>query len=87
MAGPVWKPGFSSHRNSEALRLQGLEICSARGRSVLAVQGPPGLCLSRGGWILGCVHCLSPSELLRVPLCALQPLGSSAHSPVGAGVC
>lgn len=23
-------------------------ICSARGRSVLAVLGPPGLCLSRG---------------------------------------
>ncbi|CAD7690701.1 unnamed protein product [Nyctereutes procyonoides] len=37
------------------LRLLGLEapgagplICSARGRSVLAVLGPPGLCLSRG---------------------------------------
>ena len=26
----------------------------------------------------------SPSELLRVPPCALQPLGSSAHSPGGA---
>ena len=25
--------------------------------------------------------CPSPSELLRVPPCALQPLGSSAHSP------
>ena len=30
---------------------------------------------------------LSPSELLRVPQCALQPLGSSVHSPRGAGVC
>ena len=87
MAVELWKPGFSPHRNSEALRLQGLESCSARGRSVLAVQGHPGLCLSRGGWILACVRCLSPSELLRVPLCALQPLGSLAHSPVGAGVC
>ena len=29
----------------------------------------------------------SPSELLRVPPCALQPLGSSAHSPRGAGAC
>ena len=26
-------------------------------------------------------RCPSPSELLRVPPCALQPLGSSAHSP------
>ena len=30
-------------------------ICSALGRSVFAVLGPPGLCLSRGGRILGCV--------------------------------
>ena len=28
-----------------------------------------------------------PPELLRVPPCALQPLGSSAHSPGRAGVC
>ena len=125
-------------------------ICSARGRSVLAVLGPPGLCLSRGEagswavsrrpvlrslrwWIRApgprnplrgaaarappscswnraapsarsLFLCPSPSELLpgprsplraapsaepppeppellRVPPCALQPLGSSAHSP------
>ena len=102
-------------------------ICSARGRSVLAVLGPPGLCLSRGEagswavsrrpvlrslrwWIRApgprspfrgaaaqappscswnraapsarsLFFCPSPSELLRVPPCALQPLGSSAHSP------
>ena len=89
-----------------AWRLQGgTLICSARGRSVLAVLGPPSLCLSRGeagSWAVSrrpvlrslccwirtpgraapsarsLFFCLSPSELLRVPPCALQPLGSSA---------
>ena len=50
MAGQLWKPGVSSG----ALRLQGLEAPGGAadllswGRSVLAVLGPPGLCLSRG---------------------------------------
>ena len=30
-------------------------ICSSRGRSVLAVLGPPGLCHPGGGLILACV--------------------------------
>lgn len=54
MAGQLWKPGFSPRSNSGALRLQGLEAPGGAadllswGRSVLAVLGPPGLCLSRG---------------------------------------
>ncbi|CAD7671238.1 unnamed protein product [Nyctereutes procyonoides] len=80
-------------------------MCSARGRSVLAVLGPPSLCLSRGearSWAVSRRPVLqglrwwisapapqppprsrrpSPSELLRVPPCPLQPLESSAHSP------
>ena len=51
MAGQLWKPGFSSGRNSvcRAWRLRGgaADLLSW-GRSVLAVLGPPGLCLSRG---------------------------------------
>ena len=156
VAGQLWKPGFSSGRNSRSSPPagpggsgEGPLICSARGRSVLAVLGPPGLCLSRGEagswavsrrpvlrslrwWIRApgprnplrgaaarappscswnragpsarsLFFCPSPSELLpgprsplrgaaarvppscsgsrRVPQCALQPLGSSAHSP------
>ena len=147
MAGQLWKPGFSSGRNSvcRAWRLRGgaADVLSW-GRSVLAVLGPPGLCLSRGeagSWavsrrpVLRSLRCWirapgprsplrgaaaqappscswnraapsarslflcpspsellpprsplrgaapEPSELLRVPPCALQPLGSSAHSP------
>ena len=151
VAGQLWKPGFSSGRNSvcRAWRLRGgaADLLSW-GRSVLAVLGPPGLCLSRGRRDPGlCPGALcsgacaggfalpgraapsaepppSPSELLleprsplrteplplpeplraapgaaqppprsrrpspfscsgsrRVPPCALQPLGSSAHSP------
>ena len=49
--GQVWKPGFSSGRNSvcRAWRLRGgaADVLSW-GRSVLAVLGPPGLCLSWG---------------------------------------
>ena len=49
--GQLWKPGFSSGRNSvcRAWRLRGgaADVLSW-GRSVLAVLGPPGLCLSRG---------------------------------------
>ena len=129
-------------------------ICSAPGRSVLAVLGPPGLCLSGGEagswavswrpvlqglrcWILAPGHTAaslqshhpSPSEFLLEPrspstrrlflcrwrhrqgapgaaqtptrrattgalqcyslvnACALQPLGSSVHSPGSAGLC
>ena len=79
------------------------------GRSVLAVLGPPGLCLSQGEagswavsrhpvlWSLRCWICTpGPRNPLRgaaarappsssgfcwVLWCALQPLGSSAHSP------
>ena len=165
VAGQLWKPGFSSGRNSvcRAWRLRGgaADLLSW-GRSVLAVLGPPGLCLSRGrpdpGLCPGALcsgacaggfalpgraapsaepppeplraapgtaqpppHGASssarappscsrgraapsaepppeplqllrvpsplrgaapePPELLRVPPCALQPLGSSAHSP------
>ena len=51
VAGQLWKPGFSSGRNSvcRAWRLRGgaADVLSW-GRSVLAVLGPPGLCLSRG---------------------------------------
>ena len=51
VAGQLWKPGFSSGRNSvcRAWRLRGgaADLLSW-GRSVLAVLGPPGLCLSRG---------------------------------------
>ena len=51
MAGQLWKPGVSSGRNSfcRAWRLRGgaADLLSW-GRSVLAVLGPPGLCLSRG---------------------------------------
>ena len=107
MAGQLWKPGFSSGRNSvcRAWRLRGgaADLLSW-GRSVLAVLGPPGLCLSRGRLDPGlCPGALcsgpalvdsrsrpaapsaepppEPPELLWVPPCALQPLGSSAHSP------
>ena len=49
--GQLWSPGFSSGRNSvcRAWRLRGgaADLLSW-GRSVLAVLGPPGLCLSRG---------------------------------------
>ena len=54
VVGPLWKPGFSPRSSSGALRLQGLEAPGGAadllswGRSVLAVLGPPGLCLSRG---------------------------------------
>ena len=106
--GQLWKPGFSSGRNSvcRAWRLRGgaADLLSW-GRSVLAVLGPPGLCLSRGRPDPGlCPGALcsgacaggfalpgraapsaepppEPLQLLRVPPCALQPLGSSAHSP------
>ena len=51
VAGQLWKPGFSSGRNSvcRAWRLRGgaADLLSW-GRSVLAVLGPPGLCLSWG---------------------------------------
>ena len=49
--GQLWKPGFSSGRNSvcRAWRLRGgAAALLSWGRSVLAVLGPPGLCLSRG---------------------------------------
>ena len=49
--GQLWSPGVSSGRNSvcRAWRLRGgaADVLSW-GRSVLAVLGPPGLCLSRG---------------------------------------
>ena len=98
VAGQLWKPGFSSGRNSvcRAWRLRGgaADLLSW-GRSVLAVLGPPGLCLSRGRPDPGlCPGALcsrgratpsaeppEPLQLLRVPPCALQPLGSSVHSP------
>ena len=54
MAGPALEPWISPRSNSRALRLQGLEAPGGAadllswGRSVLAVLGPPGLCLSRG---------------------------------------
>ena len=45
-SAPAVTPGLSVCR---AWRLRaGPLICSARGRSVLAVLGPPGLCLSQG---------------------------------------
>ena len=129
-------------------------ICSALGRSVLAVLGPPGLCLSRGrpnpglcpgalcsgacavGFSLPATQpplrraaaqaplscswspaapsarslflcprrrrqaapgarnplhsratARAPQSCSRVNACALQPLGSSVHSPGSAGVC
>ena len=111
VAGQLWKPGFSSGRNSvcRAWRLRGgaADLLSW-GRSVLAVLGPPGLCLSRGrpdpglcpgalcsgacavGFVLpgSAAPSAEPppsppscSGSRRVPPCALQPLGSSAHSP------
>ena len=107
VAGQLWKPGFSSGRNSvcRAWRLRGgaADLLSW-GRSVLAVLGPPGLCLSRGrpdpGLCPGALcsgacaggFALPPRSPLRgaaaraPPSCsgsrrALQPLGSSAHSP------
>ena len=52
--GQLRSPGVSSCSNSRALGLQGLETPGGAadllswGRSVLAVLGPPGLCLSRG---------------------------------------
>ena len=107
VAGQLWKPGFSSGRNSvcRAWRLRGgaADLLSW-GRSVLAVLGPPGLCLSRGrpdpGLCPGAL-CSGPAlvdsrsraahppprsrprapRAAPGPPCALQPLGSSAHSP------
>ena len=86
--------------------------CSAWGKSVLAVLGPPGLWLSQGevgSWTVSLSPCVPRPALLdsrtwpRSPLrgaaagappscswvqpCALQPLGSSVHSPGGTGVC
>ena len=114
MAGQLWKPGFSSGRNSvcRAWRLRGgaADLLSS-GQERPRCPGPSRpLPVPGGGQILGCVpapcapgpaldSCSraaqppprsrrpSPSELLRVPPCALQPLGSSAHSPGRAGVC
>ena len=106
VAGQLWKPGFSSGRNSvcRAWRLRGgaADLLSW-GRSVLAVLGPPGLCLSRGRpdpglcpgalcpglrcWICAPGPQAPPRSRPRAPRaapgprCALQPLGSSAHSP------
>ena len=113
---PQWR-GSSGNLDSAPAGTLELSVCRAWrlrggaadllswGRSVLAVLGPPGLCLSRGRPDPGlCPGALcsgacaggfalpgraapsaepppSPSELLRVPPCALQPLGSSAHSP------
>ena len=108
--GQLCSPGVSPRSSSRALCLQGLEAPGGAadllswGRSVLAVLGPPGLCLSRGRPDPGCVPapCApgpalldsrsrprsplrgaapEPPELLRVPPCALQPLGSSGRSP------
>ena len=45
-------------------------ICSALGRSILVVLGHLGLCLSRGGQILGCV--LAPCALGPVLLDSLS---------------
>ena len=46
----------------------GLLICSARGRSVLAVLCPPGLCLSQGevgSWAVSLVPCAPGPALLE----------------------
>ena len=134
---PRWR-GSSGHLDSAPAGTPEVSVCRAWrlpggaadllswGRSVLAVLGPPGLCLSRGrldpglcpgAAVLRSLRCWihapapqppprshrpSPTELLperRSPLrmeplplpeplraapgppCALQPLGSSAHSP------
>ena len=52
--GQLCSPGVSPRSSSSALRLQGLEAPGGAadllswGRSILAVLGPPGLCLSWG---------------------------------------
>ena len=109
---PQWR-GSSGNLDSAPAGTPELSVCRAWrlrggaadllswGRSVLAVLGPPGLCLSRGrpdpGLCPGALcygSCAvgfalpprsplrgaapEPPELLRVPPCALQPLGSSA---------
>ena len=80
VAGQLWKPGFSSGRNSvcTAWRLRGgaADVLSW-GRSVLAVLGPPGLCLSRGvGRILGCV----PAPFAPGPPCWIHATSRAAPS-------
>ena len=92
MAGQLWKPGFSSGRNSElsgcrAWRLRGgaADLLSWGG-SVLAVLGPPGLCLSRGrpdpGLCPG-TQC-SPSALLDSHS---RPAAPSAEPPPSPSSC
>ena len=133
MAGQLWKPGFSSGRNSGALRLQGLEApgratdllssgqerprCPGPSRPLpvpgeagswavsrrpvlrslrwwirapgprsplrgAAARAPPSFSWNRAAPSARSLFLrLSPPELLRVPPCALQPLGSSAQSP------
>ena len=112
VAGQLWKPGFSSGRNSvcRAWRLRGgaADLLSS-GQERPRCPGPSRpLPVPGGGRILGCVpapcapglRCWirapgprsplrgaaapappSCSWSRRVPPCALQPLGSSAHSP------
>ena len=47
-----------------------------------AAQAPPSCSWNRAAPSARSLFlCPSPSELFRVPPCALQPLGSSAHSP------
>ena len=113
---PQWR-GSSGNLDSAPAGTPELSVCRAWrlrggaadllswGRSVLAVLGPPGLCLSRGEagswavsrrpvlrslrWWIRAPGAAQPPPRSRprapraapVPPCALQPLGSSAHSP------
>ena len=54
-------------------------ICSARGRSVFAVLGPPGFCLSRGeagSWAVSPVPCAPGPALLDSHSRSRSPLSA-----------
>ena len=60
-------------------------ICSARGRSVLAVLGPPGLCLSRGeagSWAVSRALCSRACAVgFALPAAQPPPWGAAARAP------
>ena len=73
-------------------------ICSARGRSVLAVLGPPGLCLSRGevdpglcpGALCSWACAVGLRSRLRSTFCTeplLEPLPSCSMGRAGPSAC
>ena len=73
-SAPAVTTELSVHRGLDAPGA-GLLICSARGRSVLDVLCPPGLCLSRGSagsWVVSPVPC-APGPALLESLSAAPP--------------